>query len=68
VVGDIPEVRVELPNGLGLSDEGRKWLIDRWTVLRLIQTFISEPTPLLDVAPCAERKHAVPHFGAEPCF
>lgn len=38
-------VRIELPYGLGLSEDGVKLLIDGWIVPELIRVFIRETCP-----------------------
>lgn len=45
VVEKTPGVRIELPNGLGLTEDDIKELIDQWIVPLLIRQFIQESNP-----------------------
>jgi len=49
------EVCVELPNGLGLSDDNLKRLIDDWIVPQLIRVFVLETIPQKPVQSVSEQ-------------
>jgi hypothetical protein len=50
------EVRLELPNGLGLSDEDLKQLIDHWIVPQLVRIFVAEQQINAGIEVCSEKK------------
>jgi len=59
-VGKKPVVRVELPHGLGLSDEDLKELIDCWIVPQLIRAFFLEMVPKRPVQSVTQHDLAMP--------
>jgi hypothetical protein len=55
-----PEVRIELPHGLGLSDDELKSLIADWIVPRLLQEFVLETIPKKPVRSVSAEDLAAP--------